>query len=81
MEAKTILFIIFVLAILYLLSCKSKFNNIEMQMNQNYSTPGNCIRNDREYPEGKIPGSYLGLNRYERAELLKRFIDNSPYLE
>ena len=74
------LLIIAVLIVIYMLFYKSNFNNIEMQMSQNYSTPGNCIRNDREYPEGNIPGSYLGLNRWERAELLKRFIDNNPNL-
>ena len=35
-----------------------------------------CTRDNREYPEGRVPGSYLGLNKYEREGLLEKFIKN-----
>ena len=29
-----------------------------------------CQRDNREYPEGNVPGSYLGLNTIEKNQLL-----------
>ena len=81
---KILLFIAALCVIAFVISMiitMSKFDNIQMQLTQNYSTVGEkCQRNDRQYPEGKVPGSYLGLNRAERAELLRRFVSNNPNL-
>ena len=41
--------------------------------------PQGCKKNDRTYPEGKVPGSYLGLNKFESGGLLTKFINNSPH--
>ena len=45
----------------------------------NYGNIG-CTKEDRVYPSGKIPGSYLGLTQAERDNLLKGFINNNSYL-
>jgi hypothetical protein len=34
----------------------------------------NCYKDDRVYPEGKVPGSYLGLTKEEVNNLLPSFI-------
>jgi hypothetical protein len=47
-------------------------NNI---LNDNYNNQG-CSMENRVYPSGKIPGSYLGLTEAERNGLLKDFIMN-----
>ena len=43
--------------------------------NINYNNQG-CSMENRVYPSGKIPGSYLGLTEAERNGLLKDFIMN-----
>ena len=35
---------------------------------------------EKPYPQGNVPGSYLGLTPSERSGLLKRFINNNPNL-
>lgn len=39
---------------------------------------GNCTRDNRNYPQGKIPGSYLGLTRAEKEGLFVNFVLNDP---
>jgi hypothetical protein len=34
----------------------------------------NCNKDERLFPEGNIPGEYLGLNKYEKDELARRFV-------
>ena len=36
-------------------------------------------RNDRYYPMGKVPGSYLGLTKAEQDGLLINFINDNKY--
>ena len=43
--------------------------------NLNYNNEG-CSRENRVYPSGNVPGSYLGLTEAERNGLLKDFIMN-----
>ena len=43
--------------------------------NINYNNQG-CSRENRVYPSGNIPGSYLGLTQAEKNGLLKEFIMN-----
>ena len=52
---------------------KSKYENIEFDAN-NYDN--GCSRDNRVYPEGNLPGSYLNLSDAEKNNL-KRFIKNS----
>lgn len=40
--------------------------------------PQDCKKNDRPYPQGKVPGSYLGLNKFETDGMLTKFINNAP---
>jgi hypothetical protein len=35
-------------------------------------------KDNRQYPEGKVPGSYLGLSTAERDNLLTKFVNNNP---
>jgi hypothetical protein len=56
---------------------KSGFvSNINYILNGNYNNNG-CSRENRVYPSGKIPGSYLGLTQAERENLLKLFINDN----
>ena len=43
--------------------------------NLNYTNQG-CTQENRVYPSGNIPGSYLGLTLAEQQGLLKDFIMN-----
>ena len=38
-----------------------------------------CQQDNRQYPEGKVPGSYLGLNQSERDGLLTKFVMDNKY--
>ena len=42
--------------------------------------PEDCsyVENNRVYPSGHVPGSYLGLSEQEKETLLKRFIEEKP---
>ena len=40
--------------------------------------PQGCQKDNRSYPEGKVPGSYLGLNKPERDGLLTKFVMDNP---
>jgi len=63
--------IVFVLIIITLVIFTNKSTFMEM----NY---GSCTRDNRNYPQGKVPGSYLGLSQSEREGLLVNFILNDP---
>jgi len=69
--------IILIIVLFIIMSSKSFF--IADILNTNYGTVG-CSKEDRVYPSGKVPGSYLGLSRIERDNLLKAYIDNNTYL-
>ena len=74
-----IIIILAVVVLFYLLS-KSKFERIETVYNKNYNTqkePPSCDYNaqNRVYPSGKVPGSYLGLSNQEKENLLVRFLE------
>ena len=51
------------------------FTNKSTFMEMNY---GSCTRDNRNYPQGKVPGSYLNLTPSEREGLLVNFILNDP---
>jgi hypothetical protein len=63
--------IVFILMIITLVVFTNKSTFMEM----NY---GSCTRDNRNYPQGKVPGSYLGLSQSEREGLLVNFILNDP---
>jgi hypothetical protein len=63
--------IVFVLMIITLIVFTNKSTFMEM----NY---GSCTRDNRNYPQGKVPGSYLGLTPAEKEGLLVNFILNDP---
>jgi len=63
--------------VLALLINKSKFiGNI---LNDNYTTNG-CIHENRQIPEGRVPGSWLNLNNAERRQILENYVTNNPNL-
>jgi hypothetical protein len=66
-----------VLIILYAYLKKSTFIN---QIVKDVYKPEDCsyVENNRVYPSGHVPGSYLGLSEQEKEYLLKRFIDEKP---
>jgi hypothetical protein len=85
---KTIIIVVIIaitIAGFFLLSKKSKFTGDILNTNYsnngtNYSNNGSipsCDFNyeNRVYPSGNIPGSYLGLNPSEKEMLLKKFIE------
>jgi len=64
---------------IYVLS-RSKFQDIEQTYKQNYdnqSNPPACdyTLENRPYPSGKVPASYLGLSAQERQQLLVKFME------
>jgi len=75
---KTIIIVIIAVIGFFLLS-KSNFTGDIL--NTNYSNNGtstpscNFTIEERVYPSGNIPGSYLGLNPSEKNMLLKKFIE------
>jgi len=81
MKTIIIVVIITIIAIvgIYLLTKKSKLT--ETILNTNYTNNGTNITScdfnneERVYPSGNIPGSYLGLNPSEKEMLLKKFIE------
>ena len=81
MQLKTLYSIgLFVLVIILLISAvTTKSGFIGDILSSNYGSVG-CTKENRVYPSGKVPGSYLGLTQAERANLLKEFIDNNSYL-
>ncbi len=62
---------------IYLLA-KSRFTNI---LDTNYNNNGTDIpscdykQENRPYPSGKVPGSYLGLSQGEKDNLLIKFME------
>ena len=40
----------------------------------NFTNVYKCNKDERLFPEGNIPGEYLGLNKYEKDELARRFV-------
>ena len=74
------LIILSICIIIFLFYKHSKSNFINQIAEQNYnnaSVPTSCNfeTENRPYPSGKIPGSYLGLSKQEQETLLKRFVD------
>ena len=73
-----VILIVLILVVAFcLMNNKSTF--IDQIVNQNYNSTG-CTREDRSFPSGHIPGSYFGLTKAERENLLKLFIENNPNL-
>ena len=64
--------------VLIIVFSKSKFNHINTIVEQNY-TNDSCMNNDRFYPEGKVPGSYLGLTKAEKDNLLRKFVLDNKF--
>ena len=71
------LFVLFIILLISAVTTKSGF--IGGILNTNYGS-AECTRENRAYPSGKVPGSYLGLTQAERDNLLRDFIDNNTYL-
>ena len=67
-----ILIIIFLLVLILLINfiVPSKFIQLEYE----------CAENKRLFPEGKIPGEYLGINKYTEDELTKKFNQDGDVL-
>ena len=64
------------LTIALLINSNSKDTFIGNILNDNYNKK-KCTNENRYYPMGKIPGSYLGLTEAEKQGLLKDFINNN----
>jgi hypothetical protein len=47
-------------------------------LNNNYGTLG-CSHNNRQQPEGNVPGSWLGLNKSEQQQLLTKFVNDNQF--
>jgi hypothetical protein len=62
---------------IFVLSSKSTF--VDDILFSNYDSVG-CTAEDRSTPSGHIPGSYFGLTKAERENLLKNFINYNPNL-
>ncbi len=60
-----------------MLSTKSTF--VGGILSSNYNSVG-CTSENRSNPSGHIPGSYFGLTKAERENLLKNFINYNPNL-
>jgi hypothetical protein len=71
------LIILILILIVVIFFNKSTF--IDQIVNQNYNSTG-CTRENRSFPSGHLPGSYLGLTKAEQANILKKFIENNPNL-
>jgi len=54
----------------------SGFTNISDLLNQNYKE---CNRENRVYPSGKVPGSYLGLTKAEKDNIFQSYVENDKY--
>lgn len=65
--------VVLVIVIIVLTYTKSTF--IDDILTNNY---GNCTRDNRNYPQGKVPGSYMGLTPAEREGLFVNFVLNDP---
>jgi hypothetical protein len=61
--------LILIILIVFVELTKNNFENVNPSMNDNYE----CNENKRLFPEGKIPGNYLGLNKYNLDNLTKKF--------
>jgi len=69
--------ILFIAILLYVLVSRSNFNrDIKMNVYSNEKEPQSCnySQEDRIYPSGNIPGSYLGLSPSEDKMLLERYV-------
>ena len=84
MDKKILIIIVILIAILFYFVTKSKFNDDILKTNYDNNgtnVPSCNFKNEnRVYPSGNVPGSYLSLNDHEKEMLLTRFIDysNSP---
>ena len=77
-----ILVLVLVLGLFYFK--KSKFGDIKQIVSDVYS-PASCNYNvdNRPYPSGKVPGSYLGLSEQEKQTALLKFVESkeNPFNE
>jgi hypothetical protein len=69
--------VLIAVVIICVLSTKSTF--IDDIMATNYNSVG-CTSENRSFPSGHIPGSYFGLTKSEKQDLLKNFINYNPNL-
>ena len=65
---KILIAILTVLLLFYFV--KSDFTQIDKK----YECPDKS--ENRRFPSGHVPGSYLGLSKEENDELLRKFVDN-----
>jgi hypothetical protein len=74
---KTIIIIIIIIVVVgFFLISKNKFTELKSYSNNGTNIPScNFNYENRVYPSGNIPGSYLGLNSSEKEMLLKKFIE------
>ena len=68
-------FFVIALMIVTLVIFTTKSTFIDDILKNNY---GSCTRDDRNYPQGKVPGSYLTLTPAEKNNLFVQFINNDP---
>jgi hypothetical protein len=55
------------------------FNRTDQILKDTYKQENcNFSKEDRVYPSGHVPGSYLGLSRQEKEMLLPDFIKEKP---
>ena len=71
------IFLIIIVVVLIIVYTKSPFENIKSLLNDNYNS--RCTVENRQYPQGNVPGSYLGLSDAEKNNL-KLFINNSSVI-
>jgi len=67
--------VVIVLMIITLVIFTKKSTFIDDILTNNY---GSCTRDDRNYPQGKVPGSYLTLTPTEKNNMFVQFINNDP---
>jgi len=76
MDSLKIGLIILVVILLFLNLNISPFTNITDLLNQNYKE---CNRENRIYPSGHVPGSYLGLTKAEKDNIFQSYVENDKY--
>ena len=72
----TIAIIVIIIIIILVLNSKSRFDSSNENINEDYDSVG-CVRDNRNFPQGKLPGSYLGLNDASKMNLFPSFYKNS----
>lgn len=76
METTFVIIILVVIIALFIFS-KSKFEKTYEKTYDNQTNPPGCNfkYEDRPFPSGRVPGSYLGLSKQEQQNLLIQFLE------